>query len=221
MNQQIKRINEISKYNPAKGRVVEDFGNSEQNVNVENELAIAVDQIMRDLPQMLANVAKNGGDRDGQLEPAQSTQQEAELHEAVGLMIAGAAIALPAIKNIIGKVASFLGKKLDSQRLENFGTMIQNLSHKLHHKYEAIIDKTLLPFTKNMNPNQRRTINKLLFYAIVAALGGVGAVGAVKAVGIGHMGLAAAETGLVGIKAHEIISAAKQVIPKILVNFVK
>jgi len=220
MNQQIKRINEISKYNPSKGKIVENFGISEQETNLENELALAVDQVMRTLPQTLATLAKTSGDRDGQIEMGQN-QQEAELHEAVGTLIAGAALALPAIGNIVGKVASFLGQRLDSQKIQKFGEVTQHLSHKLHHKYEALIDKILSPLTRYMNPNQRKAANKILFYAIVAALGGVGAAGAVKAAGVGNVGLAAVETGLTGVKASEIVAAAKDVIPKILANFIK
>jgi hypothetical protein len=221
MNDQIKRMNEISNYNPTKGKIAENFAISEQQNSIEHELTIALDQVMKQLPQTLAHIAKNSGDRDGQIEMGQQNQQEAELNEAIGTLLAGGALALPAIGNIVGKVASFLGQKLDNQKIQNFGKITQDLSHKLHHKYEAVIDKVLSPLTRHMNPQQRHAANKILFYAIVAALGGVGAAGAVKAAGVGNVGLAAVETGLTGVKATEIIAAAKDVVPKILANFIK
>jgi len=194
----------------------------------EKEMQAALSQIMQDLPNELNNVARNSGDRDGQLELAgdqqtapqqpnpQQVQNEAELKEAVGMLAAGAVLALPAITNMVGKAAQFLGKKVDSQTIQRFGEKTKNFAHKMHHSYEGVIDKILSPLTKNLDPAKRKIVNQVVFYTIVATFFGIGASGAVGAAGAGKAGLAAAEGGLSTVKASELVAAAKEVIPKIL-----
>lgn len=215
------------------------------DANLEQQMDIALGQLMQALPQELQQVATTQGDRDGQLElvgqpqapqqqqpqvtqqtqgtqPAQGTQPiaENELNEAILSVLAGGALALPAIGNLIGKTMSFLGKKTDSQTLQAMGQKVNHAAHNLHHKYESIIDKILMPLTKNANPQTRKNINTAVFYALVAVLGGVGAVGATHAVHGGNVGLAAVEGGLSTIKASELVSLAKDIVPKIFSNVV-
>jgi len=194
----------------------------------EREVDAALNQIMQTLPQELQKIATTQGDKDGQIEPiGQENQQpaaqpqgnpvaEAELNEAVGALIAGGALALPAIGNLVGKAISFLGKRADSQVIQKMGDRVTHAAEHLHHKYESIIDRILSPLTKNLDPNTRKLINKGVFYAIVAALGGAGAIGATHAVQGGNIGLAAVEGGLTGVKASELVAAARTIIPRIL-----
>lgn len=203
--------------------------------NFEKEMTAALGQIMQDLPNELADVAKSGGDRDGQLEltgdqqqanpnapqqpqqPApQQVQNEAELNEAIGMLAAGGVLALPAIVGMVGKAAQFLGKSIGHGDLNQWGEKTKNFAEKMHHSYEGVIDKILSPLTKNLDPAKRKTINKIVFYAIIATFFGLGASGAVGAAGAGKAGLAAAEGGLSGIKASELVAAAKEIIPKVL-----
>lgn len=210
------------------------------DANLEQQMDIALGQLMQALPQELQQVATTQGDRDGQLElvgqqqapqqtqqtqvtqPAQQTQPiaENELNEAILSVLAGGALALPAIGNLVGKTMSFLGKKADSQTLQAMGQKVNHAAHNLHHKYEGIIDKILMPLTKNANPQTRKNINTAVFYALVAVLGGVGAVGATHAVHGGNVGLAAVEGGLSTVKASELVSLAKDIIPKVFSNVV-
>jgi hypothetical protein len=200
---------------------------------MEKEMVTALNQVMNDLPNELRQADTN---RDGQLElagqPAQGQQPagqptaqtqpatqplaEAELKEAIGMLAAGAVLAAPAITNLVGKAASFLGKKIGSGDLNQWGEKAKHFAEKMHHSYEGVIDKILSPLTQKLTPQQRKTANKLVFYAIVATFFGFGAGGALHAAGAGKAGIAAAEGGLSGIKASELVAAARQVIPKIL-----
>ncbi len=208
--------------------------NSAQNdANFEREVDAALNQIMQILPQELNKLATTQGDRDGQIEligqeqnantppqPQQTNpiqeQIDGELNEAIGALIAGGALALPAIGNLVSKAVSFLGKKIDSQAVQHVGEKIGHIAEHLHHKYEGIIDKILSPLTKNLDPNTRQKINKGVFYALVATLGGAGFAGATSAVQGGNLGLAAVEGGLTGVKASELFAAARPIVLKIL-----
>lgn len=199
---------------------------------MEKEMVTALNQVMNDLPNELKQADTN---RDGQLElagqPAQGQQAaqqpvqqqsatqplaEAELKEAIGMLAAGAVLAAPAITNLVGKAASFLGKKIGSGDLNQWGEKAKHFAEKMHHSYEGVIDKILSPLTQKLTPQQRKTANKLVFYAIVATFFGFGAGGALHAAGAGKAGLAAAEGSLSSIKASELVAAAREVIPKIL-----
>jgi hypothetical protein len=239
LNEHISRMKYLTKYDGKKSMNESVVANEQIDANevaaFEQEMTTALNQVMADLPAELAQAAKTTGDRDGQLEIAgdpQATQQptqqaqpatqpiqsiqELELDEALVSLLGGTALALPAITKLIGSAAAFLGKKTDSTKLQQFGASAKHFAEKMHHTYEHVIDKVLSPLTKNLDPNKRKTINKLVFYAIVATFFGVGATGAVGAVGAGQTGLAAAEGGLSSIKAGELVAAVRQVIPKII-----
>lgn len=110
LNEHIERMKFLTKYNGNRS-VNENFAVQEDaaiDPAFEQEMKAALGQIMQDLPNELASVAKNSGDHDGQLEltgdqqqvnpnapqqpvqpnatqPApQQVQNEAELNEAIG-----------------------------------------------------------------------------------------------------------------------------------------
>lgn len=243
LNEHISRMKYLTNYNGKKSMNESIVANEQLDPNetaaFEREMQAALSQVMADLPGELAQVAQTTGDKDGQLELAgdQTTQQpatqqptqqaqpatqpvqsiqEIELNEAIVSLLGGAVLALPAITKLIGSAAAFLGKKTDSNKLQQFGQSAKNFADKMHHSYEHVIDKVLSPLTRNLDPNKRKTVNKLVFYAIIATFFGVGASGAIGAAGAGKAGLAAAEGGLSSIKASELAAAVRQVIPKIL-----
>lgn len=226
LNEHINRMKYLTKYNGKKSinENIEIQENIEIDPNFEKEMQAALGQIMNDLPNEIANVAKNSGDRDGQLElvggnqqqTPQQVQNEAELKEAILGLAAGGVLALPAIVGMVGKAAQFLGKKIGHGDLNQWGEKTKHFAEKMHHSYEGVIDKILSPFTKNLSPEQKKTVNKLVFYAIIATFFGVGASGAIGAASTGNAALAAAEGGLSGIKAGELVAAAKEIIPKVL-----
>lgn len=182
------------------------------------EIEAALKTVINDLPKELKTLA-DGGELEltGQFDK----EAEQELNEALGALIAGGALALPALTQILGKTVKWAGGKLGSGDVKEWGEAIEHIGHDLHHKYEGILDKILSPVTKNMSPDKRALTNKLIFYSIVAVLGGAGIAGAAKAAGAGQAGLAAVEGGLSGVKASELVAAARQVIPRVLGNMVQ
>lgn len=205
--------------------------NQQLDPNFEKEMQAALNQVMNDLPAELGQLAQTQGNKDGQLgdgtttapqatqptQPTQGTQPiaESELKEAIGMLAAGGVLALPAIANLVGKAASFLGKKVGSGDLNQWGEKAKAFAEKMHHSYEHIIDKVLSPLTKNLDPAKRKVVNKLVFYSIVATFFGFGAGGALHAAGAGKAGLAA-EGGLSGVKASELVAAVRSVMPNVL-----
>lgn len=198
----------------------------------EKELEAAMKIVLKDLPADLKDAA--GSDKEIELAPGidavadkelkeaiaeclnAAMQDEQQVDEAIGSILVGGALALPAITKIVGKAASWAGTKIGSGDLAEWGKAAQEFGDNLHHKYEGMLDKLLSPFTKNMPEQKRAVLNKVIFYAIIAAVGGAGIAGAAKAAGAGQATIAAIEGGLSGIKAQEIASAASQVIPRVL-----
>lgn len=211
----------------------------------EKTMTDALNQVMNDLPGELKQAAQTQGNKDGQLDVAgvptqqpvqpqqtqpvqaaptqqvqpqqtQPIQETAELDEAI-MTALGAGIAAPAIAKIIGAASSYLGKKIGSGDLSQFGEKAKAFGEKMHHTYEHAIDKALdFVLPKNFDPGKKKIMNKLIFYAIIATFFGFGAGGAVHAGAAGNTGLAAAEGGLSSIKFGELVAAARQVLPRVL-----
>ena len=241
LNEHINRMKYLTQYDGKKS-LKESFAIQEEgeiDPNFEKEMQAALSKVMSDLPSELNDLARNSGDRDGQLEltgdqqgqpatgtqpqqlvqpqqTAEEVQNQAELNEAIGMLLAGGVLALPAITGLVGKAAKFLGKTIGSGDLNQWGEKTKKFAEKMHHSYEGVIDRVLSPLTKNLDPAKRKTINKIVFYAIIATFFGVGASGAVGAAGAGNAGLAAAEGGLSGVKAAELIAAVRSVLPSVL-----
>lgn len=129
---------------------------------------------------------------------------------------AGVVAAIPSMANLVGKAASFLGKKIGSGDLNQWGQKAQAWGHKVHHKYINFIGKLTAPFTKNLTPEKRDKVNNMVFYAIIAGLFAASIGGAVHAAQAGHTALAAGETGLSAIKASELVPAVQEIIPQVL-----
>jgi hypothetical protein len=211
INEHINRIKFLFEYD-TKNPINENqfIQEDDFDANLEKEITLALNQTLNDLPNELNVIAKTTGDRDGQLE------LNNEVKEAVGMLAAGAVLALPEISKMVGKASEFLGKKLDNQTIQNFGQKAKVFGDRMHHKYEGFIDKLTLPFTRNIDPEKRKIINKIVFYSIVATFFGIGATGAVSAATAGNTGLAAVEGGLSSVKASELAAAAKEIIPKVI-----
>jgi len=183
----------------------------------EKELEKALKSVLQEVPADLKKIA-DGGEID--LAPKLDAEAQKELNEAIGLLVGGG-LALPAITQILGKSIAWAGGKIGSGDMKQFGEKTQELGDKLHHKYEHVLDKILSPFTKNMDEKKRHVVNKVVFYSILAVVGGVGIGGAVHAAGSGAHALAAAEGGLSAIKAGEIAAGAAELLPAILSKIVQ
>lgn len=211
INEHINRIKFLFEYN-SKNPINENQYIEENDIdpNFEKEITLALNQAINDLPNELNIIAKTTGDRDGQLELNTGVNEDATM------LVAGAALALPEISKMVGKASEFLGKRLDNQTIQNFGQKAKIFGDRMHHKYEGLIDKILQPLTRNLNPEQRKTVNKIVFYTIIAAFFGIGATGTISAATAGNTGLAAVEGGLSSVKATELAAAAKEIVPKVL-----
>lgn len=229
MDKHIKRIMEMSSYNPKIGKKrlnEQDINQTQQqgseesgldSQNFESSLEQALTQVINDLPNELQNV----GDKDGQLEPLSEMYKDGSMNEAIGGLIAGTLLALPALTSIIGKVISYSGKKADSQTIQSAGEKVKEFADKWHHKYIHLVEKMITPFTKDMDEKTRSAVAKGVFYTLVAVLGANGLVGAAKALNVGNIALASVESGLTSVKVSELVSAAKEALPTILAQIAK
>lgn len=236
LNEHISRMKYLTQYN-GKKRINEEIVTNEtidpnEEVAFEKAMTDALNQVMNDLPGELQQAAQTQGDKDGQLnvagtqptaqqpqqpiQPQQTQPIQEAVNEALLSLVGGAALALPAISKLIGSASAFLGKKIGSGDLSQFGQKAKDFGEKMHHTYEHLIDKALSPLTSKLDPNTRKNINKLVFFSIIATFFGFGAGGALHAGAAGQTGLAAAEGGLSSIKATELIAAVRQVLPKVL-----
>lgn len=192
---------------------------SDEEMNAFNkEIEKALKIVIQDIPADVKAIADGG---EIELAPNIDKAADKELNEAIGALIAGGALALPAITQIFGKTVAWAGEKMGSKDIESFGKAAEKLGHDLHHKYEHVLDKMLSPFTKSLSDEKRKIVNKVVFYSIIAVLGGAGIAGAVKAAGAGQAGIAAVEGGLSGVKASELAQVAKDIIPRVLGKMVE
>ena len=236
LKEHINRIKYLTTYNGKKmvneNVITNETIDPNEAAAFEQEMTAALNQVMNDLPAELQQAATTQGNKDGQLDVAgqptttQPTQQPVQpqqtqpiqesIDEALLSLVGGTALAAPAIAKIIGAASSYLGKKIGSGDLSQFGEKAKAFGEKMHHTYEHLIDKALSPLTKNLDPNKRKIVNKLVFYSIIATFFGVGAGGALHAGAAGQTGLAAAEGGLSSIKAGELVAAVRSVLPRVL-----
>lgn len=233
LDEHINRMKYLTQYN-GKKKINENIVTNEtidpnEEVAFEKVMTDALSQVMNDLPGELQQAAQTQGDKDGQLnvvgaqpttqqpvQPQQTQPIQEAVDEALVSLVGGTALALPAISKLIGSASAYLGKKIGSGDLSQFGQKAKDFGEKMHHTYEHLIDKALAPLTSKLDPNTRKNINKLVFYSIIATFFGFGAGGALHAGAAGQTGLAAAEGGLSSIKASELIGAVRQVLPKVL-----
>lgn len=237
LHEHLNRIKYLTNYNGkrivAESIVTNETIDPNEEAAFEKTMSDALAQVMNDLPSELEQAATTQGNKDGQLDvagatttqptqqpvqPQQTQQIQESLDEALVSLVGGTALAAPAIAKIIGTASSYLGKKIGSGDLSQFGEKAKAFGDKMHHTYEHLIDKALSRFTQKLDPNKRKMVNKLVFYAIIATFFGVGAGGAIHAGAAGQTGLAAAEGGLSSIKAGELVAAVRSVLPRVLAS---
>lgn len=141
----------------------------------------------------------------------ESLLEEELQQEAIGMAIAGAVLSAPTITTWMGKGVSALGKKVDSKYIRWAGQKMAKFGKKWHHAY---INTIAMAVAGVMQPKGDGTpahykdkdvqkIAKVIFMAIVAAMGVGAASGATHAAAHGHSALAAVEGGLAGVKGTE------------------
>ena len=176
--------------------------NISQN-DVDQSVKIAMDSILKSLPNILSTIAKTTGNKDGQLEigqqPAQKQQQQApksgqqvqavtqegslkfdegkykKYEELNEAGIIGLVASAPAIMNFGGKLVQKLGVKTNSTTLQKFGTAISHTGEKLHNAYLGTIEKMITPLMKGQSPETIKKASEAVFMGLVGVLfaGGV------------------------------------------------
>lgn len=190
--------------------------------NQANELAIeanmkqALDVILQQLPGMAQNYARSQGDKDGKLEIKPNQQA---VNEIVATL-AGAALALPAITNMMGKATHWLGKQLDHTALGKAGESVMKFATKWHHAYENSIYKFLRKMMPaNATDDQVKQASKVLFLAIIGTMGVAAGAGAMHMASQGKAGLAGFEAALGAIKGNELAGPVKNALVKIFQTY--
>jgi hypothetical protein len=210
----IERI--VEKINYSGKRIITEDVNL-NDPNIDREMNQAMDQLMRELPQSIDNYAKEVGDRDGELE-----LQENTINEASPLLLgASALLAAPKIAELLGKGLGKIGQSVDSQTLRTWGEKLSKLGHSWHDKYLGVIERIISPFTRNATPEQKRAIANGILMSLIITFGVTSFQGAATAAAQGKAATAAVETGLGGVKASEIVAAAKKIIPKVMGMLIK
>jgi len=219
---------------------------AQNDAALEKELDIAMNQVVQNLPAELkqadanhdGQLTVNDGSQQQQVQqgqpqqaapvqqatqPAQRVAESAELREEVQGQLnelfataASVVAAVPSMANLVGKAASFLGKKVGSGDLNQWGEKAQNWGKKMHHKYIDFIGRLTSPFTKNLPQDKKDKVNTIVFYSIVAGLFAASIGGAIHAAHTGQSALAAGESGLSAIKASELVPAVNEILPEIL-----
>jgi hypothetical protein len=209
---------------------------------IETNLKAALDNIVKQLPNVLNNFANTVGDKGeidikGQ-EPANNQQNNTQeqpqnkvnenskvkqltlnedvMNEAVGMAIAGAALSAPVIIKGIGTASNWLGKKVDSMFLQKTGEKLKKVSDSIHHAYIKTIEVVLKPLMKGYTDKQIHSVANAIFLAIVATMGVGAATGAATAISQGNAVFAGIEGALASVKAGEVSNEVIKSLPTIL-----
>jgi hypothetical protein len=165
--------------------------------NIEVTMDQAMAQVVKNLPNVLANFAKTAGDKDGALDapgvydnndqqgqakPVQEgmfkeltfdenkfmeTMGEGDLNEGG---IIGLAVSAPAIMQLGGKATKWVGKKMNNQWLQKWGGKVADVGDKMHHKYVGVIEKMIKPLMPNAKPEQLHKAANAVFMGVVAGM---------------------------------------------------
>ena len=126
-----------------------------------------------------------------------------ELTEGGTLMIAGIAVAAPALLKVIGKITKSVSKFFGGSGQS--GEKLIATADKMHHSLVGLIEKAL----KKLGMKDEKAIHKTaeaLFMVIVASLLVVSGIGLVKAVKASSFPVAGVEGAMVAVKNGEIVN---------------
>jgi hypothetical protein len=178
--------------------------------NISKTLIQALDILVADMPNILNVIANQQGDKDGiidapgvyKFDKQQTVSEikdghileikfdenkfqecmEEDLIKEAGLL--GLTLSAPAIINMTGKIASWTGKKLNTNWLQKFGDKMSHFGEKIHHKYIGTIEKVITPFMPNASKEQIHKVAEIALMGVIGALfaGGLSNPGALEAV---------------------------------------
>ena len=196
-----------------KSSLNESYGVNEAEVSddkILKTLDIALSTITKDLEGVLAGALTKVGDKDGELDIAESMgikTKEIDFDENAlkdtlsegGWM--GLVLSAPAILQLGGKMAGWLGKKLDQGWLEKIGGKVATAGDKLHHKYIHGFEIIAKKFMPNSSDEEVHKVAEALM---------MGVVGILFTMGVANPG------ALEGVKAQELAGYVKKVLPAVL-----
>jgi hypothetical protein len=162
------------------------------------------------------DIAKELSSQMAQLTTAIKTETEKAnkqqpQQEAVGIMVAGIALAMPAILKVIKTVGDFLSKKVkeklgvpptEKNALDKWLENVGELSEKIHHLYIGSIEKVVSLFVKDQAKSKQ--VSSFIFHCVVATFMILSGLGAVKAFTSTAIIPAILETAMTAIKSGEV-----------------
>ncbi len=191
---------------------------SQQDAAAESTIETALAKIVANLEPQLTAFAQTQGNRDGKLDlipEGEGLFNEAKLDEGLALL-GGLALSAPAILKGGAWIAGKLGKKVDSQALQNVSTLLASKADKLHHLYQGSIEKIIKKIYPTINPETNHKVSGIILTALIAALAVDATSTASHAFKAGEMAHAGAEGILASIKGSEVGAFVAKEIPSIL-----
>jgi len=170
---------------------------------IEKTMSDAMNIISKDLGNIIKNSTAKIGDKDGVLDspgnydntaPAANTQsqqvneitfnEQVYAHNLEEGGVLGLVVSAPAILQFGGKALSWVGKKANSQVIQNVGGKIAKVGEGIHHKYIHVFEKILKPFMPSASDDQVHKAAEAMMMGVVGLLfvAGVTAPGALEAV---------------------------------------
>lgn len=173
-----------------------------KDVEKKKDDKAAVDAAMKKQPQLAKVKTESVSKKERALREGKN--KEAVLNEEIGIFIISLALAIPAIVQLIGKIA----KKI-SMLLGGSGSAGEKLIHAGHHWHELITKMilkglTFIPGFKQLPTDKQQKIANIVHTVIVASLAISSGVGAVKAIEHGSHAMAGIEGALTAVKAGEV-----------------
>lgn len=167
-----------------------------------------VEQLMKDFTKQLAA-------KKGTLVVKESKKNLKEgvqiIDESLVLTVAGVALAIPKIMELISWLVSKFAKlfKIETTKPEE----IKKLAEKIHHKYIAMIEFAVRGLGVK-DPKKSKALANGLLTLIIAGLFVTSGAGAIHAAKSAHVGLAGFEGFLAAIKGSEVAGKTMEVGPK-------
>ena len=204
----IKSLNESVSLDESNGEVSDD--------NIIKTMDTALKGITGDLEGVLTKALSQIGDKDGEIDIAENigiktkdlefdeevyNQNINEGGDPVSLAL-GLAMSPPAIMQTGGKIAGWLGKKLNQGWLEKIGGRVAKAGDNLHHKYIHFFEKIVRKFVPQETSDEQ--VHK------IAEAMMMGIVGILFAMGVANPG------ALEAVKGQELAGYVKKVLPSIL-----
>lgn len=199
-------INEIS---------VNNNQSTQQALAIDNELENGLKLAIQNLPQQMPFITN-------QILKAKETQtqtitgEENKINEiGIGINI-GTTLTAPKITELLNRSVRQLGFKTDVNLIRNFGQKLSILGQKWHLLYLKPIERAIIPFTKNLSPENKKIWSENILLSFIVGIGIISAQRAIMSAQQGSVGSSTLENTLGNIRANEIATMFKDILPRII-----